>query len=62
MNKTREVGMYVGLEEGGCVDVGSILLNAGWVLVRASELAALQEKADRPDKLALYLLSIAEVK
>lgn len=60
MNTTREICAYVGAEEGGCVDVGTLLLNAGWVLIKASDLRALQERAERPDKMAAYLISLTE--
>lgn len=60
MNTTREISAYVEAEEGGCTDIGTLLLNADWVLVKASDLRKLQEKADRPDKMAAYLISIAE--
>lgn len=43
MQEHKQIQLYVGLEEGGCVDVGAIKLD-GFTLIATSELEAL--KAD----------------
>lgn len=41
MQEHKQIQLYVGLEEGGCVDVGAIKLD-GFTLIATSELEALK--------------------
>lgn len=43
MQEHKQIQLYVGLEEGGCVDVGAIKLE-GFALIASSELEALKRQ------------------
>ena len=45
MQEHKQIQLYVGLEEGGCVDVGAIKLD-GFTLIATSELEALKVARD----------------
>lgn len=45
MSEHNKIQLYVGLEEGGCVDVGAINL-VGFTLIETSELQDLKEERD----------------
>ena len=45
MQEHKQIQLYVGLEEGGCVDVGAIKLD-GFTLIATSELEALKAERD----------------
>ncbi len=45
MQEHNKIQLYVGLEEGGCVDVGAIKL-AGFTLIETNALQDLKEERD----------------